>query len=166
MAYNNLTSLTPSRPAPTPPTSRPSQSSTTRTNSSSSSRTTPSSSFSSTAYASSFPILNPSSALGPAPPSGRNTVVRTGPASVKEEGLRSFMWSKRWLVLGGSELQIFKNEVGCALTHYTDSRDGIEADSRAYSAIILPGFHLFTKRRDRCPASRPKAILRRTRNQR
>lgn len=38
-------------------------------------------------------------------------VVRTGPASVKEEGLRSFLWSKRWLVLGGNELQIFKNEV-------------------------------------------------------
>ena len=38
-------------------------------------------------------------------------MVRTGPANVKEEGLRAFLWSKRWLVLGGSELQIFKNEV-------------------------------------------------------
>lgn len=30
---------------------------------------------------------------------------------MKEEGLRSFLWSKRWLVLTVSELQIFKNEV-------------------------------------------------------
>jgi len=26
------------------------------------------------------------------------------------------MWSKRWLVLGGLDLQIFKNEVGRAMT--------------------------------------------------
>lgn len=112
MAFNTLASLIPSRPAPVPPSTRPSQPLTTRSTSASSSRTVPSSNFSSTAYASSFPILNPSSALGPLPSSGRNTVVRTGAASVKEEGLRSFLWSKRWLVLGGSELQIFKNEVG------------------------------------------------------
>jgi hypothetical protein len=31
---------------------------------------------------------------------------------MKEEGLRSFLWSKKWLVLGGNELQVFKNEVG------------------------------------------------------
>jgi hypothetical protein len=30
---------------------------------------------------------------------------------VKEEGIRSFLWSKRWLVLGGAELSVFKNEV-------------------------------------------------------
>ena len=46
-----------------------------------------------------------------------NVTVRTGQASVKEEGLRSFMWSKRWLVLGSSDLQIFKNEVGCFSSH-------------------------------------------------
>jgi protein-serine/threonine kinase len=69
--------------------------------------------FSSSSYASSFPILNPASALNPAAHTheGRKTVIRTGHANVKEEGLRSFLWSKRWLVLGGTDLQIFKNEV-------------------------------------------------------
>ena len=138
MAYSNLASLTPSRPAPVPPSQyRPIQSiqpQQQRTNPSSSSRSAPSlhSNFSSTAYGSSFPNTTASSSLAPSSQyhhhqqqqqqqeqqqrhqshqSTRNTVVRTGPAQVKEEGLRSFMWSKRWLVLGGSELQVFKNEV-------------------------------------------------------
>lgn len=123
MAYNNISSLTPSRPAPTPPlrpATAPSNANNYRSAPSSSSSAKPTSSgFSSTAYSSSFPILNPSSALGPSSSAGgsRNGtgnskgIVRTGPASVKEEGLRSFLWSKRWLVLGGTELQIFKNEV-------------------------------------------------------
>ncbi|WWD22031.1 hypothetical protein CI109_106519 [Kwoniella shandongensis] len=108
MAFN-ISSLTPSRPAPAPPpggTSRPPLLS-----QSSSSSSHPRSNFSSTAYASSFPTISPSSALAIArPSSGRNETVRTGPASVKEEGLRAFMWSKRWLVLGGTELSIYKNE--------------------------------------------------------
>lgn len=44
-------------------------------------------------------------------------MIRTGHANVKEEGLRSFLWSKRWLVLGGTDLQIFKNEVS-SLRHH------------------------------------------------
>jgi protein-serine/threonine kinase len=39
-----------------------------------------------------------------------SAIVRTGAASVKEEGIRSFLWSKKWLVLTMNELQIFKNE--------------------------------------------------------
>ncbi|KAK8846722.1 hypothetical protein IAR55_005809 [Kwoniella newhampshirensis] len=108
MAFN-ISSLTPSRPAPAPPpgggSSRPPLSA----NHSSSSH--PRSNFSSTSYASSFPTIHPSSASAIARPNGsRNETVRTGPASVKEEGLRAFMWSKRWLVLGGNELSIYKNE--------------------------------------------------------
>lgn len=38
-------------------------------------------------------------------------VVRTGYANVKEEGFRSFLWTKRWLVLNGVELQLYKSEV-------------------------------------------------------
>lgn len=135
MSYNNI-SLQPSRPAPAPPgASRPSpphQSSSYRSASASSSRTAASafpngysngnghglagqasgnSSFSSTTYSSAFPVIKHNSALSASTSRSRNTVVRTGPASVKEEGLRSFLWSKRWLVLGGQELQIFKNEV-------------------------------------------------------
>ncbi|WRT65055.1 uncharacterized protein IL334_001997 [Kwoniella shivajii] len=106
MAYN-LSSLTPSRPAPTPPSAggpaRP------YPPSSNGSQMKPS--FSSSSYSSSFPTINPSSAPSlPQRSGGRNETVRVGPASVKEEGLRAFMWSKRWLVLGGTELSIFKNE--------------------------------------------------------
>ena len=112
MSYN-IASLTPSRPAPPVPgggsrSAAPPHPS----GSQGSSQANPN--FSSSSYASSFPILNPASALNPGAHSheGRKTVIRTGHASVKEEGLRSFLWSKRWLVLGGTDLQIFKNEVG------------------------------------------------------
>nr|ACZ80664.1 putative serine/threonine p21-activated kinase [Cryptococcus depauperatus] len=39
-----------------------------------------------------------------------NAPVRSGAASIKEDGLRAFMWSKRWLILGERELRVFKNE--------------------------------------------------------
>ena len=112
MSYNNISSLTPSRPAPTPP-SRSQSSRYTEQHASATAHSTErgTSGFSSTAYTSSFPILNASSALGPAPTVRRNEVVRTGLANMKEEGLRSFLWSKRWLVLDASELAIFKSEV-------------------------------------------------------
>lgn len=44
-----------------------------------------------------------------------SAIIRMGAANMKEEGLRSFLWSKRWLVLTVSELQIFKNEVSLHL---------------------------------------------------
>jgi hypothetical protein len=44
---------------------------------------------------------------------------------MKEEGLRSFLWSKKWLVLGGSELQVFKNEV----SYFDSSSDPQQASS-------------------------------------
>lgn len=111
MSYN-IASLTPSRPAPPVPgagSSRLMQQS--RSTSQSSARSNPN--FSSSSYASSFPILKPTSALNTAALAheGRKTVIRTGHANVKEEGLRSFMWPRKWLVLGGTDLQIFKNEV-------------------------------------------------------
>ncbi|ORX34348.1 kinase-like domain-containing protein [Kockovaella imperatae] len=112
MSYNDISSLTPSRPAPTPPLRS--------SNGQSSERYAqrpqipvdkPASAFSSTAYSSSFPTLGGSAALGPSPPKTRqNEVLRTGPTSMKEEGLRSFLWSKRWLVLDSQSLAVFKNE--------------------------------------------------------
>ncbi|ORY22445.1 kinase-like domain-containing protein [Naematelia encephala] len=134
MAFN----LTPSRPAPTPPTNRPSGPSSYRSPPpplSSSSKpngngtTTRLTNFSSTAYSSSFPILDPSSALGPPPQnrlSTRNVVIRTGPASVKEEGIKSWLWSKRWLVLGGAELQIFKNEQSSSPSYVCQLSDVVD----------------------------------------
>ncbi|EIW68693.1 hypothetical protein TREMEDRAFT_71885 [Tremella mesenterica DSM 1558] len=107
MAYS---SLTPSRPAPPVPS---------RTISSppsvlqSTSRLPASSAFSSTAYGSGFPTIS-SATFGNTSIRGASersiSTVRTGPVSVKEEGLKSFLWRQKWLVLGGMDLQIFKNE--------------------------------------------------------
>ncbi|WWC87194.1 uncharacterized protein L201_002080 [Kwoniella dendrophila CBS 6074] len=110
---HNLSMLTPSRPAPAPPggpLSRGGSSNNIPTITSQSR-----SNFSSTSYASSFPTINHTNPLSVSrqqqqQQNGRNEPVRMGAASVKEEGLRAFMWSKRWLVLGGTELSIFKNE--------------------------------------------------------
>ncbi|WVQ97785.1 hypothetical protein IAU59_004899 [Kwoniella sp. CBS 9459] len=108
MAYN-ISSLTPSRPAPAPPGANGSGRS--PAPSASATSTHSRSNFSSTSYASSFPTIHHSNANTIKRHDPQSTAtVRTGPASVKEEGLRAFMWSKRWLVLGGSELSIFKNE--------------------------------------------------------
>lgn len=41
----------------------------------------------------------------------KDVVVCFGIVNVKEEGLRVFMWSKRWLVLRNFEFCIYKNEV-------------------------------------------------------
>ena len=158
MSFNNLSSMTPSRPAPTPPLRpNPSSANTSYRNTSGGSSSVDSknnSAFSSTAYSSSFPILNPSSALGPPPVPTKNAVVRTGPANVKEEGLRSFLWSKRWLVLGSTDLQIFKNEVGCSLSRLQVSLNNI--------AIILRHVYLQPCRCGGCPTRRSQTVLRRT----
>lgn len=42
---------------------------------------------------------------------GAPTIVRRGWVSVKEDGLRAWMWSKKWLVLREHSLCIYKNEV-------------------------------------------------------
>lgn len=38
-------------------------------------------------------------------------VVKRGWAQIKEEGLRSFIWSKRWLLLREQTLTFHRNEV-------------------------------------------------------
>lgn len=67
----------------------------------------------------------------PAPPIPNNnsvtssgsaqTIVRRGFVTVKEEGLRSWIWSKRWSILREQSLQFFKNEVSKInhILHYT-----------------------------------------------
>lgn len=179
MSYN-ISSLTPSRPAPPVPGgaggSRMMQQS--RSTSESSSRSNPN--FSSSSYASSFPILNPASALNPGAHvhEGRKTVIRTGHANMKEEGIRSFMWPRKWLVLGGTDLQIYKNEVSTITTFW---RKGVCADHDrllpfhiscpssvshiAPTAIIVAGIHLQPHRGSRRPTCRSQAFLRRGRDQ-
>lgn len=44
---------------------------------------------------------------------GSGGVVRKGYVSVKEDGLRSWIWSKRWLALREQTLTFHKNEVCC-----------------------------------------------------
>lgn len=102
-------SLTPSRPAPVPPrraaVTAPSIVRVTD------GAAAPQSNFSSTSYSPSFSYTNSSIQSTKLVDTTRSRTIRSGAASIKEEGLRAFMWSKRWLVLGSAELRIYKNEV-------------------------------------------------------
>ena len=42
---------------------------------------------------------------------GPATIVRRGWVTVKEDGLRAWLWSKRWLVLREHTLSFYKSEV-------------------------------------------------------
>lgn len=155
-----------------------------RSTSQSSSRSNPN--FSSSSYASSFPILNPSSALhtNAIAHEGRKTVIRTGHANVKEEGIRSFLWSKRWLVLGGTDLQIFKNEVSlpqldllCALADLYPfpcrhtlpdttfcAPSGLGSTTLPQVAILLAVLYMQLDRSYRRTTCRPQTVLCRIRD--
>ncbi|ODN75339.1 hypothetical protein L202_06515 [Cryptococcus amylolentus CBS 6039] len=110
MSSDNFSSLTPSRPAPPPPGPsgvaghhpKPAKG--------------PQASISSTSYSPSFSTMAPTvsqstslTAIG-VPNTTFTGTVRSGPVNVKEDGLRAFMWSKRWLVLGNTDLRIYKNQ--------------------------------------------------------
>lgn len=104
MAFNQVTaaSLTPTRPAP----SAPSKMNGTYSNTFSVGTSSPSSS----SYASSY------SGIGGSPNRTSDSltnaqVVRCGVVSVKEDGLVSWLWRPKWLVLKESTLAIHKNEV-------------------------------------------------------
>lgn len=114
MAFNGP-SLTPSRPAPAPPGRGANQ----MPNSTiPHAKSALESSFSSTSYSTSFPSIVSSTVKSATNiVFNKNAIVRSGAANVKEEGLKAFMWSKRWLVLRGSEFCIYKNEVrSCNMT--------------------------------------------------
>jgi hypothetical protein len=101
-------SLTPSRPAPSP--AQPKLSSDPF-------------SLASAGYNSSFTTLssfnnNNYSGIGSAPSRGNSAdefsgsrVVRSGNASIKEDGFASWLWKAKWLVLTEQVLSIHKNEV-------------------------------------------------------
>lgn len=80
--------LTPSRPAPPVP-----------------GRDSPSFAPQQVAFGSS-PFAVPGAGAGSA-----QTIVRRGWVGVKEDGLRAWIWSKRWLVLREQTLNFYKNEV-------------------------------------------------------
>lgn len=98
-------SLTPSRPAPPVPIQR----------STSSSHPIPSqSSNASSPYSSSTYLPSQASsafAVSGAGAGSAQTIVKRGWVSVKEDGLRAWIWSKRWLILREQTLSFYKNEV-------------------------------------------------------
>ena len=51
------------------------------------------------------------------------SVVRSGYLSVKEDGLRSWIWSKKWLVLRETSLLFHKNDSTAQATHILLLRD-------------------------------------------
>lgn len=114
----SLSSLTPSRPAPpAPPAQGADPDYPSRYTSGSSNSSGPpsgyvpapgylSASANSMIGASPFPIN---------PPANQTTIVRRGFAKLKEDGLRSWIWSQRWLILREQTLTFHKNEVGTFL---------------------------------------------------
>lgn len=111
MAFNQVTatSLTPSRPAPAAPVSRDIQNV-----------------LASSGYASSFSVgtSSPSgssynssySGIGGSPNRTSDSVmnanvIRAGIVSIKEDGLVSWLWRPKWLVLKDQTLSIHKSEV-------------------------------------------------------
>ncbi|BGP19923.1 hypothetical protein JCM10213_002281 [Rhodosporidiobolus nylandii] len=105
-AYSPYGSLTPSRPAP--PVPAPSRTGSTST-------TAPSLALQPSQN--SIPLLHTTSDTSRAPSldsstrsASAQTIVRRGWVSVKEDGLRAWIWSKRWLVLREQSLSLYKNE--------------------------------------------------------
>jgi len=87
--------LVPSRPAPVPPSTPPM-----------------------------VPMHAEQSGAGQRPaPGAPKSIVRRGYVSVKEDGLRSWIWSKRWLVLRETTLTMHKNEVGILARRLTPAGD-------------------------------------------
>lgn len=150
MAY-----LQPSRAAPAPPGMARQQSS------SSSPYAGPSAGSSS--VPSSLDRGGPSYAFGPSQSSpstaasSPNTIVRRGWATVKDEGLRSWLpWTKKWLVLREHALTMHKNEV---------RRSGVRPALTATDDVDSARLHLPQSGHQR-PAHRSQAVLHRARDQR
>ena len=105
------TSLTPTRPAPAAPGRR---NDVLASSGYSSSFSVGMSSPSSSAYAPSYTGIGGSPDRNSGSVNSSN-VVRSGTVAVKEEGLVSFLWRPKWLVLKEYTLSIHKNEVSaCA----------------------------------------------------
>ena len=62
-----------------------------------------------------FRSLSASGASERSSPPQPHAILRRGFVNVKEEGLRSWIWSKRWLVLREQHLSIHKNDASFAI---------------------------------------------------
>ncbi|TYJ52424.1 hypothetical protein B9479_006965 [Cryptococcus floricola] len=132
MAFHG-SSLTPSRPAPAPPVRGRNISVT--ANDDASRVPISRSNFSSTSYAASFPSISQANVPIRTVQRQRDSPIRTGPASIKEEGLRAFLWSKRWLTLRQSDLSVYKNENSSApvfVLALDDVQDVQRVDSKPF----------------------------------
>lgn len=67
-----------------------------------------------------IPLSNNHGGVGAAPDKGSlnngpnlssNSIVKSGDVSVKEEGITSWIWTKKWMVLKEQTLSFHKNEV-------------------------------------------------------
>ncbi|GAA5845412.1 hypothetical protein JCM11251_005066 [Rhodosporidiobolus azoricus] len=103
--YQSHSSLTPSRPAP--PIPHPLVSGSTPSSTLTSSPYSSSPAHSANLYASTS-SYTPSAS--PPVAASAQTIVRRGWINVKEDGLRAWIWSKRWLVLREQTLSLYKNE--------------------------------------------------------
>ena len=112
--------LLPSRPAPPVPGQRPDLSS---------AFPPPSANFS--ASPSSLPFSLAGTGTGSA-----QTIVRRGWINVKEDGLRAWIWGKRWVVLREQTLNFYKNEVSRPL----EARSSADERSRRATRLPRPSF--------------------------
>ncbi|KAM0747801.1 Pkinase-domain-containing protein [Meredithblackwellia eburnea MCA 4105] len=114
-------SLTPSRPAPPIPVQRSDSGSSSQLNRSAPAlpvpspglQSNPSFSSTSTGITNSYSSQNTSVASFTLPGTGQGsaqTIVRRGWVSVKEDGLRAWIWSKRWIILREQTLSFYKND--------------------------------------------------------
>lgn len=121
-------SLTPSRAAPAPPSSRPQHNDAfhpphnsspynnqQQNHSPASSQSTLQGAGGGSYNGTLRPIVSPASGLFPPPSAGGgaggSSVIRRGYVNVKEDGLRSWIWAKKWLALRETTLTFHKNEV-------------------------------------------------------
>jgi protein-serine/threonine kinase len=116
MASYTPTSLTPSRPAPSPSyqsTLSHSQKSSLASNGYNSAFAFSPSSPSSSSYSASYSGIGGSPSAMNGSTTGISGVVRQGPVSVKEDGtFASWLWKYKWLVLKELSLSLHKSEVG------------------------------------------------------
>ncbi|KZT05248.1 uncharacterized protein LAESUDRAFT_601491, partial [Laetiporus sulphureus 93-53] len=112
MAFNQVTatSLTPSRPAPAAPMQRGPVAHALSSSGYVSSFSVGTSSPSGSSYASSYSGIGGSPNRG-SDMSSNSRVVRSGAVAVKEDGLVSWLWRPKWLVLKEQTLSIHKSEV-------------------------------------------------------
>ncbi|KAI0776731.1 hypothetical protein BD413DRAFT_430151, partial [Trametes elegans] len=104
------TSLTPSRPAPAAPARRTDINNVLASSGYGSSFSVGTSSPSGSSYASSYSGIGGSPNRNPDMVSSSH-VVRSGVVAVKEDGIVSWLWRPKWLVLKEQTLSIHKNEV-------------------------------------------------------